>query len=266
MFFSPSANSQELKAVDQSDKSRQKFQNKSALESSQKAINQVLSDHLFTDSNGRSISVSEFSGKPLIISMVYTSCYQICPMTIRHLSQVVDKAKTTLGEDSFSVAVIGFDTEFDTPQKMKYFAKQQGIDKNGWYALSVDRKTVSILAKELGFEYFTSPNGYDHIVQATIVDENGKIYRQVYGETFNTQLLVEPLLDLVLDRPKTSQSFLSNMVNKVRFFCTTYDPRSDSYSFDYSLFIGMMIGGIIIILTFLFIIKETRYAKRMRKI
>jgi protein SCO1/2 len=71
-------------------------------------------------------------------------------------------------------------------------------------------------------------------------------------------------MDLVLDRAKSNQSFLSNMVNKVRFFCTTYDPRSDSYRFDYSLFIGMMIGGLIIILTLLFIISELRYAKRHR--
>ena len=56
------------------------------------------------------------------------------------------------------------------------------------------------------------------------------------------------------------------MVDKVRFFCTTYDARSDSYRFDYSLFIGMLIGGLIIILTLLFIVHELRYAKRHRNV
>ena len=244
----------------------QNFQYKEALQASQNAIDQVLSKHRFIDSNGRGITMHDFLGKPLIISMVYSSCYQICPMTIRHLDQVVNKARETLGEGSFSVAVIGFDTQFDTPQKMKYFAQQQRIDKKGWHALSVDPDTLETLADELGFQFFTSPNGFDHVVQATVVDQKGQIYRQIYGETFDTQLLIEPLLDLVLDRPKTNQSLLGSLIDKVRFFCTTYDPRTDSYRFDYSLFIGMIIGGIIIILILVFIIRELRYAKRYRNI
>jgi len=264
LFFVHGLQAQSDTVDSSSGKVIQQFQYKSALQASQNAINQVLSNHRFTDANGRGMKMHDFLGKPLIISMVYSSCYQICPMTIRHLSQVVDKARKALGEDSFTVAVIGFDTEFDTPQKMKYFAEQQGIDKKGWFALSVDSDTVTSLSKELGFQYFSSPNGFDHVVQASVVDEKGQIYRQVYGETFDTQLLVEPIMDLVLDRPKSNQSFLSNMVDKVRFFCTTYDPRTDSYSFDYSLFIGMVIGGLIIVLTLLFIVLELSHAKRHR--
>ncbi|MCK5092567.1 MAG: SCO family protein [Gammaproteobacteria bacterium] len=239
----------------------QQFQYKSALQASQDAIDRILSKHRFTDDNGKGVTMHDFLGKPLIISMVYTSCYQICPMTTRHLSKVVDKARETLGKDSFSVAVIGFDTQFDTPQKMKYFAEQQGVDKKGWHALSADADTIEALTKELGFVYFGSPNGFDHVVQATVIDEKGQIYRQVYGESFDTQLLLEPMLDLVLDRPKSSQSFLLNVMDKVRFFCTTYDARTDSYRFDYSLFIGMAIGFFIILFTILFIIREIRYAR-----
>jgi len=261
LSFTHGLHAEDKVSNNQSENVVQQFQYKTALQASQDAIDQVLSKHRFTDDNGRGITSHDFLGKPLIISMVYTSCYEICPMTIRHLSKVVDKARETLGEDSFSVAVIGFDTQFDTPQKMKYFAKQQGIDKKGWYALSADADTIAALTKELGFAYFTSPNGFDHVVQASIIDEKGQIYRQVYGETFDTQLLLEPMLDLVLDRPKTNQSFLSNVVDKVRFFCTTYDPRTDSYHFDYSLFIGMIIGFSIILFTILFIIRELRYAK-----
>ena len=115
---------------------------------------------------------------------------------------------------------------------------------------------------ELGIEYFTSPSGFDHIVQATVIDAEGKVYRQVYGETFDTPLLVDPLLELVLGRPKPHQSFVDDLIDKVRFFCTAYDPASDSYSFDYSLFVGMVIGGVIIVLAAGFIVREYRYGKR----
>ena len=239
----------------------QTFQYNSALQASQDAIGNIVSDIPLTDMHSRAVSLNDFRGKPLIISMIYTSCYKICPMTIRHLSSVVEKARKTLGSDSFSVAIIGFDTQNDNPLSMKLFAKKQGIDDKGWSILSANEKTIKALTKELGFVYFASPNGFDHVVQATVIDENGMIYRQVYGEVFDTPLLVEPLLELILDKPRTEQSFVDNLVSKVRFFCTTYDPYTDSYHFDYSLFIGMLIGGSIILYMIGFIIREFRTNK-----
>ncbi|MDH5485419.1 MAG: SCO family protein [Gammaproteobacteria bacterium] len=240
----------------------QKFQHKSALQASQAAIDQTLSDFRFTNENGISVSMAELRGKPLIISMVYTSCYKICPMTIRHLAKVVNKARDVMGADSFSVAIIGFDTQYDNPQAMKHFAKQQGIENDNWQILSADPDTITQLSKELGFAFYTSPNGFDHVVQATVVDAQGKVYQQVYGEVFDTQLLVEPLLDLVLGRPKPDQTLLAGLLDKVRFFCTTYDPNTDSYHFDYSIFIGMFIGAVILLLTGSFIVRELRRHKR----
>ena len=244
-----------------SDNTIQKFQYKSALQASQDAIDRTLSDFRFTNENGVGVSMADLRGKPLIISMVYTSCYKICPMTIRHLAKVVDKARDVLGKDGFSVAVIGFDTQYDSPQAMKHFARQQGIDDANWNILSADPDTINKLSKELGFVFFTSPNGFDHVVQATVVDAQGKIYQQVYGEVFDTQLLVEPLLDLTLGRPRPEQTMLDSLISKVRFFCTTYDPNTDSYHFDYSIFIGMFIGAVILFLTGGFIVRELRRHK-----
>ena len=100
------------------------------------------------------------------------------------------------------------------------------------------------------------------MVQATIIDADSVIYRQVYGEVFDTPLLIEPLKELILGRPQPNQTILADLVNKVRFFCTNYDPASDSYHFDYSLFIGMIIGALIILLIVVFLFKEYRFLKR----
>ncbi len=243
----------------------QKFQHKRALQESQDAIGNKLSNFRLTDSSGKGIKLQDFHGKPLVLSLVYTSCYHICPMTTRHLSSVVEKARETLGKDNFSVAILGFDSQFDSPQAMQQFAKKQGIDNADWYLLSADDKTIKALTKELGFVFFTSPNGFDHVVQVSVIDAEGVIYRQVYGETFNTPLLVEPLKDLILGRPQPNQTLFSELLNKVRFFCTNYDPASDSYHFDYSLFIGMFIGAVIILLIISFLRREYRRSKHLPK-
>lgn len=239
------------------------FQYKTALQSSQAAIGRTLDDYLLTDQNGRSIRLSDFKGKPLVLSLLYTSCYHICPMTTRHLSKVVEKAREALGHDSFSVAVLGFDAQNDTPQAMISYAKKQGIANAEWFLLSADSDTVNALSKQLGFLFFTSPNGFDHIVQASVIDADGIVYTQVYGEVFETPLLVEPLKDLVLGRPKPGQTFLEELVDKVRFFCTAYDPSRDGYQFDYSLFVGLVIGALIILSGLLFVFLELLKRRRL---
>jgi protein SCO1/2 len=238
------------------------FQYRAALSASQDAIDRAISDHRLTNASGEALSFADLQGKPLVLSLVYTSCYAVCPITVRHLAKVVEKAREALGPESFSAAVLGFDARYDSPQAMERFARKQGIDGAGWHLLSADENTVERLADELGFVFFASPSGFDHIVQATIIDAKGRIYRQVYGETFETPLLVDPLMELVLGRPKPGQSFIGDLIDKVRFFCTAYDPASDAYSFDYSLFVGMVIGGVIILLAVGFIIREYRYGRR----
>ncbi len=225
------------------------FDYNKALAISQDAIGGAVGDYEFVNAAGETITLNQLRGKPLVLSLVYTSCYQICPMTTRHLSKVVQKARGALGDDSFTVAVIGFDTEVDTPAAMQYFADKQGIGDQGWHLLSTTRDDIGALSRDLGFQYFPSSNGFDHLIQATVIDAEGKVYRQVYGQVFDTPLLVDPLIELALGRAPPEQPLLDNLVNKIKLFCTTYDPVRDGYYFDYSLFIGILIGGSIIVFT-----------------
>ena len=238
------------------------FDYDSALKISQGAIGRQVDNHLFTDAEGNAATLDDFKGKPLVLSMVYTSCYQICPMTTRHLSEIVQKARDALGEDSFAIAVVGFDTQVDTPEAMQYFANKQGISDKNWHLLSTTKTAVEALSKQIGFQYFPSSNGFDHLIQATIIDAGGKVYRQVYGQVFDTPLLVDPLIELVLGRDPPESSILTDLTRKIKLFCTTYDPVRDGYYFDYSLFIGMLIGGSIIIVTGVFLFREFRQGRR----
>ncbi|MGD8933946.1 MAG: SCO family protein [Gammaproteobacteria bacterium] len=244
------------------DDAGQAFDYDTALKISQGAIDNEVGNIVFTRADGKQVSLNDFRGKPLVLSMIYTSCYQICPMTTRHLSKVVEKARDALGDDSFSVAIIGFDTQFDTPDAMQYFANKQGISDKNWNLLSMAAADVDALSKDIGFIFYPSSNGFDHLIQATILDADGKVYRQVYGQVFDTPLLVDPLIELVLGRPQPAQSFMDTLSSKIRLFCTTYDPVRDGYYFDYSLFLGILIGGSIIAYTVVVLVRERRKSSK----
>ncbi len=229
------------------------FDYDAALATSQAAVGQRVGNHAFVDADGNHVSLDALRGKPLVLSLVFTSCHHVCPLTTQHLKTVVDKARAALGADSFAVATIGFDSAVDTPAAMRYFAARQGIDVPGWHALSASPETVASLAADTGFEFYPTSAGFDHVIQATVLDADGRVYRQVYGQAFDTPLLVDPLIELVLGRAAPPKPLLESLVSKIKLFCTTYDPVRDGYYFDYSLFLGLLIGAAIIGFTATFV-------------
>ena len=237
------------------------FDNAAALKISQAVIGHALGDYHFTDAEGKTVKLSDYRGKPLVVSLVYTSCYHVCPTITRHLHKMIDVAQQALGPDSFAVITVGFDTPNDTPQAMQGFARQQAVDMRQWRFLSADAVTIEGLIKDLGFIYYASPKGFDHLTQATLIDPQGKVYRQVYGDNFDTPLLVEPLKELVTG-VVTQHGGFAGLGSRIRLFCTVYDPATQSYRTDYSLFVGMAIGGFILTFAVVFLVREVRRKSR----
>ena len=236
-----------------------------ALEISQAAISRELARLEFTNSFGQPVKLADYSGQPLLVSLIFTSCHHVCPALTRHLKTAVDAAREALGHDSFKVVTIGFDTPNDTPERMRDFARKQGINDPDWVFLSASAETMAELVENLGFIYFTTPRGFDHITQVTIVDRDGIIYQQVYGGAFELPWLVEPLKDLVFNRPQSAHSFFSGMVDRVKLFCTVYDPNTGRYRFDYSLFVQIAIGSFVILGVIIYLLVEIRRARRRKK-
>lgn len=217
------------------------FDERRALTLSQAAIGITVGDHSFTDHSGSAVSLRDFRGKPLVISLIYTSCYHTCPVITRGLKRAVDVARAVLGQDQFTVLTIGFDTAADTPERMRLYAHEQGIDVDGWRSLSTDQTTIEALARDLGFIYFPSPRGFDHLAQISIVDADGRMYRQIYGQDFRPPAIVEPLRELALGMTY-NRSSLKNLIERVRLFCTVYDPASGRYRFDNSIVVAALSG------------------------
>lgn len=213
----------------------------SALELSQAAIGRRLGNHHFIDRHGQGLDLDRLRGKPLVVSLVYTSCAHTCPVLTSHLADVAEIARAALGEDSFAMLTLGFDAANDTPARMASFARERGIDRPGWHFVSADPATVDAFARELGFAFAPSAGGFEHLAQTTVVDRDGRVYAQVYGQAFGTPSLVEPLKQLVLGiRPEAGR--LGRWLDGVRLFCTVYDPASGRYRFDWSIFIAAGAG------------------------
>lgn len=210
---------------------------------SQAAIGRSLGDHRFLDTDNQVVRMADYRGKPVVVALVFTACTESCPLIVQRLAEAVEVAQEALGRESFAVVTVGFDAEHDTPARMKAYAGTQGVGGPGWQFLSGDRASVDALIDDLGFSRVPSPRGFDHIAQISIVDQDGRVHGHVYGADFEAPALVEPLKVLALGQA-TVFTDVTAVFERVKLFCTFFDPKSGRYAVDYSFVIALTVGGL----------------------
>jgi len=234
---------------------------KRALRESQAAIGRAVGDYRLTDADGKTVRLSDFRGKPLVVSFIYTGCFQICPTTTKHLEQMVRQAERAIGPGTFHVATIGFNLPFDTPEAMRDYARKQGVRGAGWSFLSPEAGRVEALLADFGFLREATPAGFDHLLQVSIVDAEGRIYRQVYGDAFDAPAFVGPLLELAQNAPRPAGT-LSAIVEEIRLLCTIYDPASGKYRVNYAIVIEILVGASVLLVGITSVAIEWRRRRR----
>ncbi len=212
-----------------------------ALDRSRAAVGRLVPDLAFRDADGRPFRLGSLRGRPYLLTFVYTACSSVCPTLVQNLAPIVADAHANLGPGRFAVVVVGFDTTRDDPAAMRAFARRQGVRDPGWHFLAGDPATVEALTEAVGFTFLPSAGGFQHVAQVTLVDADGRIVRQIHGDVFSPPQIVEPLKDVVLGRGRPIDD-LGDLVDRIRLWCTVYDPASGRYYFDYSFFIGLAIG------------------------
>ncbi|GBD44808.1 hypothetical protein HRbin40_02298 [bacterium HR40] len=233
-----------------------------ALQKSQAVLGRSLPDLAFSDVSGRRVRFADFSGRPFLLTLVYTACSDVCPLVVRNLHPIVENAQELFGADRFAVLTIGFDARHDTPDRMRAFMRSQGVSLPNWHFLSADQKTIDRLAEAVGFTFYPAAGGFEHMAQITVVDANGRIYRQIYGGAFAPPQIVEPLKDVVFGRFRPLAD-VESLIDKVRLFCTVYDPASGRYYFDYSLFMAIASGAFSLALVATLLVREWRRSVKL---
>ncbi len=219
-----------------------------AFEESQAAIGTLTRAQVLRDHRGRDLALDSLRGKPLVVSLIYTSCATVCPLVTDHLRDSVVEARRVLGAGRFNVLSFGFDASGDRPGQLAGFAGTHNLTGiEDWYIASADETTTAALLADLGFAYREAAGGFAHVTQTSILDAEGRVYRQVYGEAFPLPVLLEPLKDLTLGRTTRSVA-PADLWDRLTFLCTVYNPLTGAYRFDYGILFGIFFGGLSLLL------------------
>lgn len=152
---------------------------KSAGDASENSIYQL--DSKWKTESGKEISLSELSGKPQIMAMIFTSCTYACPIIVNDIKKI-EAGIPKQNLDKVNFLLVSIDPERDTPEALMLFAKKQKLNMSRWKLLTADDSSVSELAAVMGFKYKKEKDGsFSHSNIISVLDKKGVITFQHFG-------------------------------------------------------------------------------------
>jgi protein SCO1 len=133
-------------------------------------------DFTLTAVGDKSVSLSDYRGKLVVLYFGYTFCPDVCPTTLAE----VTKAAQKLGKkaDDVQVIMVTVDPERDTPERL---AEYMAYFNPGFVGLSGTPEQIAAAATPFGIYYQkhegTAATGYlvDHTATISVLDREGRV-------------------------------------------------------------------------------------------
>jgi protein SCO1 len=191
---------------------------------------QIPLDLIFTDTDGKTVKLGDYfhQGKPVLLSLFYSTCPMLCHVVLQGVAQGVRKLDWNPG-DQFTMLSVSFDPR-DTLEVVTGIKTQTvallkpGADKQSWSFLFGPAEYSKRLADSLGFVYYyqADKGQWAHPAVLFVLTEDGIVSRYLYGVSFKEK-------DLRLALLEASQGKIGNTVDRILLYCYHYDPSAGGY-------------------------------------
>ena len=165
-----------------------------------------IADFAFTNQNGKVITQKDYENTIYVADFFFTTCPTICPKMTDNMVWLQNQLKNNPKVKLLSFSVT---PDIDTPEILKEYALEKGVDDSKWNLVTGDKKEIYYLARK---SYLAVKTGkpediYDmvHTENFILIDKNKRIRGFYDGtnldqpseddpETKNMQQLLEDIL------------------------------------------------------------------------
>lgn len=118
------------------------------------------------DQDGRVRTLTEFRGRPVVVTFLFTTCEDACPAMARQVSSALDM----IGDD-VATLIVSVDPENDTPKSAQRFLNK--MDLRGRAAYLLGRRTqLAPIWKAYGIQ--SQGPAFDHSAYVLVLDRKGR--------------------------------------------------------------------------------------------
>jgi protein SCO1/2 len=152
-------------------------------------VGERVPDFTLKDHNERSISLSQFQGKIVAVTFIYTRCPlpDYCP---RMTDNFAELKKRFADEEGLVLLTITIDPQYDTPQILNEYARLfGGGESRNWHYLTGSKQDIIRVAGYFGLEYWPDNGTILHNLQTAVIDRSGKMAANLEGKEYSAKQL-----------------------------------------------------------------------------
>jgi protein SCO1/2 len=138
----------------------------------------------WTEDSGKVVSLDQWKGRTVIISMAYSTCRRTCSATFKKLEEL--QAALDLRKQEAEIVLVSYDPKNDTPETWAQYRRQRGLNRKNWHFLSGSERDTKQLSRLLGLADFWSYDGHVlHDFKISILNPVGVIIKQLAWQDLN---------------------------------------------------------------------------------
>ena len=151
---------------------------------------------IWTNQNNEEIELKELQGDVLAMVMIYTSCKAACPRLIADM-RAIEAQVPENKKDNVKYVLISIDPETDTPERLKEFAIENGMDSDQWIFLRGSEEDTREFAAVLAVNYKKiTPLDFSHSNIISVFNQKGELAHQKEGLGVNHKETVDKIVEI----------------------------------------------------------------------
>lgn len=158
-----------------------------------------------TDPAGKTVSLSDFRGKVVVLYFVYARCKELCPLQNDFVASIQEQVNITPMREQVQFASVLTDAEDakETAEIISGFPRRHGFDTSNWIGLyrgSLEPLAAVELAETYGLRFDILDDGDQiHPVVTFLIDPQGTVRGRYHGLYFNPTNLISHINALMHD-------------------------------------------------------------------
>jgi protein SCO1/2 len=162
-------------------------------------VGQPVPDFALTDQHGQPIRLSQFSGKTVAITFLYTRCpfANYCFRLANNFGRVERRFAGRMDKDLVLLSV-SFDPQTDSPAVLEKYASTWKENTKGWYFLTGPVPEIRRVCHMFGMSVWSDEGMLAHSMHTAVIGRDGKLVANLEGNEFTAEQLGD-LIQSVMD-------------------------------------------------------------------
>jgi protein SCO1/2 len=165
------------------------------------SIGQPVPDFTLTDQNRQPVRLSQFAGKVVAVTFVYTRCPfpNYCYRLSNNFGQLQKRFKRQMGRDLVLLTIV-IDPANDGPEALTNYARIWKADSEGWRFLTGTLPEIQQISRRFDMNFYPDEALLVHSFHTAVIDSQDRLAANLEGNDFSAQQLGD-LVETLLSHP-----------------------------------------------------------------